>query len=254
MVMFAWSNGDIWPVSIPHRPALDVISAALFYLGLCLIFIRYIRRRNWLDLFIILTIPLLMLPSILSLAFPSENPTLNRTAGALIPVFLVIGLTLDGFLTGIESKLTAPIGRVLVWVAGILLLAWSGFQNYDLVFNQYQANYAQSSWNTSEIGRVINDYTDSIGSEENARVVAFPHWVDTRLVGINAGYPTRDFAIWPDQISETMEDQGPKLFIVKFDDVESKALLQNLYPQGILQHHISDLPNKDFYQFFVLPE
>lgn len=254
MIMFAWGNGEIWPVSIPHRPALDVISAALFYLGLCLILVRYIRRRNWLDLFIILSIPLLMLPSILSLAFPSENPTLNRTAGALIPVFLVVGLSLDGFLSGLESRISVSFGKVLVWVTGILLLVWSGYQNYDLVFNQYQENYAQSSWNSSEIGQVIKDYTDSIGSEENAHVVAFPHWVDTRLVGINAGFPTKDYAIWPEQLSETKEIEGPKLFIVRIDDVDSKTLLQNLYPKGILQHHMSDLPNKDFYQFFVLPE
>ncbi len=254
MVMFAWSNGETWPVSIPHRPALDVLSAALFYLGLILLLVRYIRRRNWLDLFIFLSIPLLLLPSILSLAFPSENPTLNRTAGALIPVFLVIGLSLDGFLSGIEARISAPIGRTLVWITGIMLLIFAGYQNYDLVFNQYQNNYAQSSWNTSEIGQAISDYTDSIGSEENAHVVAVPHWVDTRLVGINAGYPTKDFAIWPDQFLETKEIEEPKLFIIKIDDTESKALLQNLYPSGILQHHISDVPNKDFYQFFVLPE
>ncbi|MGW8144495.1 MAG: hypothetical protein ACWGN2_08870, partial [Anaerolineales bacterium] len=117
-----------------------------------------------------------------------------------------------------------------------------------------QEQYAQSSWNTSEIGKAIRDYTDSIGSEDNAYVVAVPYWVDTRLVGINAGFPTKDFAIWPDHLSETKEIEGPKLFIVKIDDTESKDLLQNLYPSGILQHHVSNIPNKDFYQFFVLPE
>jgi hypothetical protein len=93
MTMYFWSNGEIWPVSIPHRPALDVVSAALFFTGLVLLVVRYIRNRNWLDIFLLLSVPLLMLPSILSLAFPSENPTLNRTAGALIPVFIVIGLS-----------------------------------------------------------------------------------------------------------------------------------------------------------------
>jgi hypothetical protein len=254
IIMFGWSNGEIWPVSVPHRPALDILSAALFYLGLCLMLVRYVRRRHWLDIFIILSIPMLLLPSILSLAFPSENPTLNRTAGAIIPVFLLAGLSLDGFMSGIESRLAAPFGRGLVWVIGIFLLIWSGYQNYDLVFNQYQANYDQSSWNTSEIGKVIRDFTDTIGSEENARVVAFPHWVDTRLVGINAGFPTRDFAIWPEDFSTTLEDQGSKLFVIRYDDSDSLNELQSLYPQGVIQHYISDLPSKDFYQFFVLPE
>jgi hypothetical protein len=254
MTMFAWDNGEVWVISIAHRPVLDIVSGALFYLGFGTLLIRYILRRHWLDLFLMLSIPLLMLPSILSIAFPAENPSLNRTAAALVPVFLLIGLSLDGIFGGIESRISVPMGRGLVLVIGILLLSWSGYQNYDLVFNQYQDNYAQSSWNSSEIGQVIKDYTDSIGSEENAHVVAFPHWVDTRLVGINAGFPTKDLAIWTEQLSETKETEGPKLFIVRIDDVDSKALLQNLYPNGILQHHMSDLPNKDFYQFIVLPE
>jgi hypothetical protein len=251
LTMFFWSNGEIWPVSIPHRPALDVVSAALFFLGIVLLGVRYIRRRNWLDLFLILSVPLFMMPSILSLAFPSENPTLNRTAGALVPVFLIAGLSLDGFLSGIEGRISQPINKVVAWTIGFILLFWSGYQNYDLVFNQYQRNYAQSAWNTSEIGQAISEFTGSVGTQENAHVVAYPHWVDTRLVGINAGYPTRDFAIWPEGLQETAGSQGPKLFIVKNDDQESLATLQSLYPEGIIQQYNSQYLNKDFYQFFV---
>lgn len=252
--MFAWSNGEIWPVSVPYRPALGVISAALFYLGIVLILVRYIRRRNWLDLFLILSIPLLMLPSILSLAFPSENPTLNRTAGAIVPVFVLIGLSLDGFLKGIQSRFSSTFGKRLAWVVGGFFLLWSGVNNYDVVFNKYQQNYALSSWNTSEIGGAIKNFTDTIGTQDSSYVVAYPHWVDTRLVGINAGFPTKDFAIWPDELSTTLEVQGPKLFIIKPDDADSLASLQSLYPQGILQRYESQVPNKDFYKFFVLQE
>ncbi|MES0359510.1 MAG: glycosyltransferase family 39 protein [Anaerolineales bacterium] len=254
VTMFGWSNGEIWPVSVPYRPALDVLSAALFYLGIVLILVRYIRRRNWLDLFLILTVPLLMLPSILSLAFPSENPTLNRTAGAIVPVFILIGLSLDGFLKGIESGFSAPFGKRLAWVVFGFFFIWSGVSNYDLVFNKYQENYSLSSWNTSEIGGAIKDFTGTIGSQDRSFVVAYPHWVDTRLVGINAGFPTRDFAIWPEELSTTLDVQGSKLFILKPDDSESLASLQNLYPQGVIQRYESQIPDKDFYKFFVLSD
>jgi hypothetical protein len=253
MTMFFWSNGEIWPVSVPHRPALDVVSAALFFIGMILLAVRYIRRRNWLDIFLVLSVPLLMLPSILSLAFPSENPTLNRTAGALVPVFLIIGLSIEGFFTTLESMLARPVRKV-VWVVGIIFLLWAGYQNYDLVFNQYQQNYSQSAWNTSEIGGAINDFTDSIGTQENAFVVAYPHWVDTRLVGINAGFPNRDFAIWPDDLSKTLNSSGSKLFIVKIDDLDSLVALQDIYPDGIVQRHKSADSNKDFFKYFVLTE
>jgi hypothetical protein len=254
ITMFAWSNGEVWVVSIPYRPALDVISAVLFYLGIVLIMVRYIRHRNWLDLFITLSVPLLMLPSILSLAFPAENPTLNRTAGAIVPVFLLVGLSLDGLLNSMQSRLAKPFSTSLAWILCGFILVWSGVTNYDLVFNQFQQNYQLSSWNTSEIGGAIRDFTDSIGTQENSFVVAYPHWVDTRLVGVNAGFPTRDFAIWPDELSATLYIEGPKLFIVKPDDADGLAALQNLYPEGILQQYESQVPDKDFYKFYVLQD
>ena len=94
--MFNWDDGEIWVHSVTHRPALDVVSASLFLIGVVLLLIRYIRKRHWLDLFLLLSIPLLSMPSILSLAFPGENPALNRAGGAYVPVFVVVALALDG--------------------------------------------------------------------------------------------------------------------------------------------------------------
>jgi hypothetical protein len=254
VTMFAWNNGEIWPVSIPYRPALDVVSAALFYLGIVLLLVRYIRQRNWVDLFLILSVPLLLLPSILSLAFPNENPALNRMAGAIVPVFLIVGLSLDGFLKGLETKFSMPFNTKAAWGIGAILLLWAAVQNFNLVFDEYRTNYELSSWNTSEIGQVIKDYTDSFVAPENAYVVAYPYWVDTRLVGINAGFPTRDFALWPQQFSETLSQSGPKLFVIKPEDQNSIAALRALYPEGYLQLYPSKFENKDFYLFTVLPQ
>jgi hypothetical protein len=179
---------------------------------------------------------------------------LNRTAGVIVPVFLIAGFALEGFITSIEAKISRPANKfAVVAVAGILLV-WAGFQNFDLVFNQYQLNYQRSSWNTSEIGTVIRDFSDSIGPQKNAFVVAYPHWVDTRLVGINAGFPTRDFAIWPDDLQKTLNAPGSKLFIIKIDDLESLVILQELYPDGVVQRYTSLDSNKDFFQFYVFSE
>ncbi|MCK5794392.1 MAG: glycosyltransferase family 39 protein, partial [Anaerolineales bacterium] len=79
LIMFQWDNGQIWVHSIPGRPALGVVSGAMLSLGVILLVIRYIKKRHWMDLALLLLIPLLMLPSILSIAFPDENPSLNRT-------------------------------------------------------------------------------------------------------------------------------------------------------------------------------
>ncbi len=49
-IMFFWSDGQIWVHSVTNSPALDIISAALYYLGVVLLLVRYIRRRTWQDL------------------------------------------------------------------------------------------------------------------------------------------------------------------------------------------------------------
>jgi hypothetical protein len=254
LTMFAWDNGAIWPVSISHRPALDMVSGTLFHLGAGLLLVRYLRRRRWLDLFLLLSIPLLMLPSILSLAFPDENPALNRTAGALVPVFVLVGIALEGILQAVERRLQNPAANLTSWglVGGLLLL--SSVQNYDLVFNRYQAAYEEASWNTTELGQVIGQFSNSIGDPDSAWVLPYPHWVDTRLVGMHAGYPTKDYALFPDQLESTLLVPGPKLFLLKPEDLDGKNRLQDLYPQGWFQVYDSRYENKDFLMFLVPPE
>jgi len=253
-VMFFWDNGEVWTISIPHRPALDFVSAALFFLGICLLVIRLLRRRNWVEPFLLLSIPLLMLPSILALAFPNENPALNRTGGALVPVFLIIGMALQGLLAALRDFLEGRAGLRLAWGAGITLVLIAALQNYALVFSQYSKLYDVSSWNTSEVGQVIRGFADSVGSLDSAWVIPYPYWMDTRLVGMNAGFPTKDYALQPDQIDATTGDPRAKLFIFKEEDQQTFDRLTTLYPQGRLKIYPSRIPTKEFWVFTVLPQ
>lgn len=251
--MFNWDDGDIWVNSIPHRPALDVVSGVFFLFGILLLLVRYIRQRNWLDLFLLLSIPLLQLPSILSLAFPGENPALNRTAGAAIPVFLIVALAFDGLLTAMMAGSTRRLGIVFMWsVTGVLLL-WSITQNYILVFRQYASQYRQGAWNSSDMGKVIKEFAMTYGSADNAWIIPYPHWVDTRLPGVWAGIPNRDFAVWREDLPDTFSVSVAKLFIARPDDLESLDALQQLYPMGIPSLYTSEIAGHDFIIFFVPP-
>jgi hypothetical protein len=253
--MFNWNNGGIWVHSVPNRPALDVVTGALFLTGVLLILVRYAQKRRWLDVLLLASIPILLLPSILSLAFPDENPSLNRTAGALVPAFLMAALALDGLIEAFERGR----GQALVAYAltGLLLFG-SASQSFDLVLHQFDRNFRQNAWNSSEMGAVIKQFGLAYGETDSTWVVPFPYWVDTRLVGIWAGIPNRDFAIWPDQLSKTLQVPGPKLFIVKAsltdpaaNDQKTVDLLKQTYPQGSLGLHRSPVPDRDFWIYSV---
>ena len=103
------------------------------------------------------------------------------------------------------------------------------------------------------MGQVMRAFADSVGSEESSWVVGWPHWVDTRLVGINAGFPTRDYAIWPQDFETTLNEPRAKLFLVNLQDGESLEKLKALYPQGSLKLYENPLEGKSFYEFYVPP-
>lgn len=254
LAMLVRSAGDAWLVGLIRRPALDLITGTLFLLGAPLLLWRYLRHRNWQDLFWLISVPLLMLPSILSLAFPGENPALNRAGGAAIPVFLIAAYGLDSLLHGIKDRLGGRQGLRVAGIVGALLLAFIARQNYDLVFRQYAGEYALYSWNSSELGQEIREFVDSGAGKESAWVVSYPHWVDTRLVGINAGFAIRDFGIWPDQLENTLSAPAPKLFLLNLQDVEALQTLQMLYPQGVSSLLPSEVPGKEFLRYFVASE
>ncbi|HSM71325.1 MAG TPA: glycosyltransferase family 39 protein [Anaerolineales bacterium] len=256
--MFNFDDGEIWVHSVPHRPALDVVTAALFALGVILILVRYARKRHWLDLFLLVSIPLLQLPSILSLAFPGENPALNRAGAAYIPAFVIGAMALDGLLTSFGR---GRIRNVLIWGMTGLLLLISANQNYDLVFDQYAGSFEQGSWNSSDMGQVIKDFERDYGRTDTVWIVPYPHWVDTRLPAVWAGIPNRDMAVWRDDLPTTLELTGPKLFIVRaniedpqFDDVETLYALKTLYPNGEQRLFDSEVTGHDFWIYFVPSE
>jgi hypothetical protein len=251
LTMFQWSNGNIWVHSIPLRPALDIVSGALLVLGVVLVTLRYARQRNWLDLFLLLSIPLLLMPSILSLAFPGENPSLNRTGGAIVPVFIIVAMALDSLVTGLGSSLERRRGQLLAWgVAGVLLFLSAG-QNYRLVFDIFKTEFTNSAWNSSEMAGQINLFAETGGSIGKAWIVPYPFWVDTRLLSTQTGHFEQDFTLWAEKIPDTVSIPGPKLFLLKPEDTETLALLQSLYPQGSINRYPSRSPGRDFLMFRV---
>lgn len=253
--MFFYDNGGIWVHSIPFRPALDVVMAAFFFLGAVMLLARMIHRRDWEDALMLISIPVLLLPSVLSIAFPDENPNLNRTAAAYVPVMIIAAIGMEAVLRRLGDVLSEHMspatGRGVALAVGLLLIGWTTSNNYQLFFVQYNQNFIANSWNTREIGQVVQDFATLAGTYDTYYVVGYPYWVDSRQVAIFAGHIDRDPAVMPDHIPDTVTDPRMKLYIVNPKDSGSLAMLRQLYPNGSAQLHHNVQAPKDFVLFFV---
>ncbi len=251
LLMPIWRDGNTWVLSVTGRPALDLVSAALYLLGVVLLIFAWIKGRSWQYLFLLVSIPVLMLPSIMALAFPIENPSPSRAGGAVIPIILICAIALETMLSSLWSRSKSVTARgFVILLAGVLVLV-SARQNHDLVFEQYNTQYINSTWNTAQMGKIARNFIDSIGSPDTVYVVAKSHWVDTRLVAMNAGYIGRDYQVWPEDLGQTLSEQRTKLFFVKADDQTGMDALRAIYPAGTSTLHTAVAPGRDFYTFVV---
>ena len=73
------------------------------------------------------------------------------------------------------------------------------------------------------------------------------------LVGMQAGYPTRDTAITLDQLDSLENVTAPMLFLVKNDDTDALQTLNIRFPEGWMQEYHSKYEGKNFWMYFVPP-
>jgi hypothetical protein len=258
-LMFNYLGDDVWANTVPFTPVLDLVTGALFVLGLAYLAARLIARRDAVAGFLLLAIPILLLPSTLNLAFPEENPSLVRAGGAIPVVALVAAYPLWLLLRVLREKLPGPAGAWASVGALAVVAGGAAYFGYDLYFNVYPAQYRLAAQNASEIGAVIRDFAHSVGSYDTAFVRPYPHWADTRAVGMYAGDFGHDFAIQEQDLALPQADPRPKLFILHRHDftnrpdgqLPSVPELRRLYPNGTLSLYHSAIPHHDFLMYFV---
>ena len=169
-------------------------------------------------------------------------------------MFVLAALALDAVVTGIGSGLERRRAQIVGWSLALFLLAWAGAQNFDLVFNQFDRQYRAGIWNSSEMGAVMARFGETNGTVDTAWIVPYPYWVDTRLISSQSGFFEHDFTLWPEQIVDTAQLTGPKLFLVYPDDEQTVNILQSVYPNGVLQSYATNYPGKNFFMFSVPPQ
>jgi Dolichyl-phosphate-mannose-protein mannosyltransferase len=252
LAMFNWRGDLVWVNTIPTRPVLDFITGALFIFGVVYLLARLVLRRDRVAGVLLLLIPILLLPSTLSLAFPIENPSVVRTGGAIPVVFLIAAYPLWILWKRLRQIWPKAKGR---WVGALTLgviVGGAGLVNRNMYFVEYPAQYIGPAQNASEMGAVVQGFAQSIGSYERAWFCDPAFWFDPRAIGIYAGKLGWDQVMKPEQFATLVGDTRPLLVILNLSNKGCIASMRANFPTGKLSVvHSARGPGKDFLVYFV---
>ena len=232
LLMFNATSDEVWVANLPDRPAMDAVLGALLVAGAAASLALSWRTRNPWPALTLLAGLLMLVPSALSIAFPGENPSVVRTGGAL-PALMIVCATGPALLLEQLSKLQRPAlyRGALAGVAALALLVVA--LNQRRVFVDYPAQYCERAQNASDIGHELLAW-EARGNERTAAwIVGYPHWVDTRAVGVWVGdinFPNT--VMGPEAVSAVDLGGRPGWFALNRDDLPSLQALYARYPAG----------------------
>lgn len=232
LLVFNYTKDEVWVTNLPDRPAVDEVLGGLLVIGTAVFITTGIKRKDPWPVLIVASAFIMLMPSALSIAFPRENPSVLRIAGAL-PMVMCICAIVPGALLDTQTWKIPAIGLVLVLCAIVIGV------NTTRVFIDYPAQYCPRAQNASDIAQQMNDWVAAGHSRTNAYIVGFPNWVDSRAVGVWIGdihFPnTVGAAIGSMDVSAVDLHGQPGWFAMNENDSESISALLARYPHGQLK-------------------
>lgn len=248
-------RGDIdWTYNVPFAPAFDYVTGACFFLGTVYALYRLLAHRERVYGYLLVILFVALLPSILSLAFPNENPAIRRTSMAL-PIAALLAALPVGVLMQSARRLLPPGTAVIALMLILVPLGghvwWLNHQNY---FVDFARQYKITSQNGLEVARVINGFADSAGDKQAAWMKTWPHWVDYRIVAIEIGRPR--WSNFIHDIAAAREHDGgpgPRLYVLSINDRESHDSLVSWYPHAIIRDHRSPVSGEIIFRTYFIP-
>jgi hypothetical protein len=259
LLMFNLTADQAWFQNPPGRPALETMGGALLILGLVTA-VYLTVRRDWRVGMLLLIIPLMLVSSILALAFPNENPSWSRAAGALpaVMVLAVLPLTVLGELWQSASRRLGVLVYGVALVAVFVPMARNTTERY---FVEYRNAYNAASHNTSEGAAVARTYVQMGVPMDHVYLVGWDNGWDYRALGILMGDLHWNGLLWDpsgkDHVAlarEQMGDPQPKLYLVAGPETEASANVAQLksdYPNAVATRHAATIPGKDFWSVYV---
>jgi len=250
--MAHWEGDAGWISNPGGYPALDGPTGGLLALGAVLWAAWAIRRRDPVFVLIPAAVLIMLLPSALTLAYTIENPSFTRASGVIPPAFLMAALPLGvwaarlaewpGARVRVRARRIALGGALAgMVIAGVLWASWS--TDRKVFFTDYRLQYA-SSWKPYHaIAAPMRAFAEGEGSYGNAFMVAYPHWLDHRILGAVAGdirWPNGLIArdVLPLQIARNAgtpyayDPTRPMFVMFNSSDTETADWLRAHYPGG----------------------
>ena len=253
--MFNVVGDTVWANTVAGKPALDQVGGAIFLLGVMAALYRIIKHRDWPWLMAILSGIVLLIPSILSVAFPAENPSVVRTAGAIPVVAIIVGLGLNVIARAAQELGGTRWGRWSAIVILSIVLAATTAINYRRYFDEYYHSYQLSSQNSSEMAEAMRGFIATGGDLQHIVIRAWPHWVDTRALALLMNdVHWQDTNVVIDKVNDLARmrnDPAPQLYLLHQEDLASVGVLKQAFPQGYLTRYPSTIPGHDFLLFHV---
>jgi 4-amino-4-deoxy-L-arabinose transferase-like glycosyltransferase len=238
LLMFNWTGDKGTWVNVPYQPALDYVAGALLVGGLAVLAVRWWRKREGPPLYLPFFLAVMLLPTVLALRFPDQNPSFARASGAVPLAMTLPALGLYALGSGLRRALPRVTGLVAAVLAVGVVAAAVAAINFRAYFDDYDKSYSAHVPNASEVAGVISDWARENGGIENAYLKVSPYWLDTRAVAIDLGdlgWNKTNVLFEMEQASPQLSKSGPLLYVLHLQDADALAWLRVHYPTGVAQ-------------------
>jgi hypothetical protein len=266
--MFNWQGDRAWVTGSPNgEPQLDTFVGSFFVLGVGLMLVRAVRRRDPADLLFPVSVLIMLLPTALSIAFVIEVPSATRASGTFPLVYFMAAFALAVTLRMITAKLNGLLIRVIAVGLVVVGLAAGAAWNFDTYFRVAMRHYRDSTLPYSQAGDILRGFSESVGSSGNAFMIAYPYWWDHRALAIEAGDIRWNNGVLEDNLKQRLIDMievnmgtpyelrpdRQMLYFLHKDAIESLAVLQTMFPDGVVTTVDSYNETRNFMLYTVQP-
>lgn len=268
LLMFNWSGDSAWITGTPDGvPQMDLLTGALFLIGLGVWLVRMIRRRDPADWLIPFGLLVMLLPTALSLAYTIEVPSATRASGEIPFAFALAAFPAALLLTKAWAALQGFAPRVLLSAVIVVALILIASANWSTYFDDAMPNYRLSTLPHRQAGQVLKGFEQSTGAPGNAFMIGYDYWWDHRALAIEAddihwnngverkGYMERIIALIRQNAPTpyAFRPDRQMMFFLNQNDTEVLNGLMKWLPNGSFTRISSFKTDKDFTLLIIPP-